>query len=88
MLLTQLSRSNKFYRCNFNENPILSGTYRDETAPLFVGTILGIFALGAVTAYGIWRLVDDIKNSQKTRVTLFLNFRYLKVKKVQYGTMD
>lgn len=36
-----------------NSNSI--GTYRDESAPLFVGTALALAALGAVSAYGVWR---------------------------------
>ncbi|XP_055312912.1 uncharacterized protein LOC129574649 [Sitodiplosis mosellana] len=45
-----------------------SGTYRDESAPLFVGTTLAIASLAAVSAYGVWR--------------------YYKIKKFQYGTME
>lgn len=32
-----------------------SGTYRDESAPLFVGTSLALAALAAISAYGVWR---------------------------------
>ncbi|XP_031640726.1 uncharacterized protein LOC116352345 [Contarinia nasturtii] len=45
-----------------------TGTYRDESAPFFVGTTLAIAALAAISAYGVWR--------------------YYKVKKFQYGTME
>lgn len=31
------------------------GTYRDETAPIAVGSALAIVTLCSVTAYGIWR---------------------------------
>lgn len=31
------------------------GSYRDESAPLFVGTSLALSALAAVCAYGVWR---------------------------------
>lgn len=32
-----------------------TGTYRDETAPLAVGTTLAVFAACTVAGYGIWR---------------------------------
>lgn len=37
-----------------------TGTYRDEAAPLFVGTTLAVFALASISAYGVWRLVEFI----------------------------
>lgn len=36
-------------------NSTFTGTYRDESAPLFVGTTLALASLGAVGAYGVWR---------------------------------
>lgn len=45
-----------------------SGSYRDETAPVAVGSTLAVVVLATITGYGIWR--------------------YFKVKKVQYGTME
>uniref|UniRef100_A0A336LR72 CSON012856 protein n=1 Tax=Culicoides sonorensis TaxID=179676 RepID=A0A336LR72_CULSO len=44
-----------------------TGTYRDETAPLFTGLTLAFAVAGVIAGYGIWR--------------------YLKIKKFQYGTM-
>ncbi|CRL05660.1 CLUMA_CG018695, isoform A [Clunio marinus] len=44
-----------------------TGTYRDESAPFYLGTILGIACIATVAGYGVWR--------------------YLKVKKFQYGNM-
>lgn len=41
-----------------------TGTYRDETAPIAVGSALAIVTLCSVTAYGIWRYA-------------FMNFKYL-----------
>ncbi|KAJ6635169.1 Lysosome-associated membrane glycoprotein 5 [Pseudolycoriella hygida] len=40
-----------------------TGTYRDETAPIAVGSALAIVTLCSVTAYGIWRYMK-IKNVQ------------------------
>ncbi|ALC44433.1 CG32225 [Drosophila busckii] len=45
-----------------------TGSYRDETAPLAVGTALAIAVLLTISGYGGWR--------------------YFKVKKVQYGSME
>uniref|UniRef100_A0A6B2EAK0 Putative lysosome-associated membrane glycoprotein 5 n=1 Tax=Phlebotomus kandelakii TaxID=1109342 RepID=A0A6B2EAK0_9DIPT len=45
-----------------------TGTYRDETAPIAVGSTLAVMTLCMITGYGLWR--------------------YFKVKKVQYGTME
>ncbi|XP_055907302.1 lysosome-associated membrane glycoprotein 5 [Eupeodes corollae] len=45
-----------------------TGSYRDETMPLAVGTALAISVLLTIAAYGGWR--------------------YFKIKKVQYGTME
>ncbi|XP_005177170.1 lysosome-associated membrane glycoprotein 5 [Musca domestica] len=45
-----------------------TGSYRDETAPLAVGTALAIAVLLTISGYGGWR--------------------YFKIKKVQYGTME
>ncbi|GAB0087676.1 uncharacterized protein DMENIID0001_020150 [Sergentomyia squamirostris] len=45
-----------------------TGTYRDETAPIAVGSTLAVMTLCIITGYGLWR--------------------YFKVKKVQYGTME
>lgn len=35
-----------------------TGTYRDETAPIAVGSTLAVVALCSVTGYGLWRLVQ------------------------------
>lgn len=43
-------------------------SYRDETAPIAVGSTLAIAVLGIITGYGA--------------------FRYFKIKKVQYNTME
>lgn len=45
----------------------ITGTYRDESAPFYMGTVLAIACICTVAAYGVWR--------------------YMKVKKYQYGTM-
>ncbi|XP_053954410.1 lysosome-associated membrane glycoprotein 5 [Anastrepha obliqua] len=45
-----------------------TGSYRDETAPLAVGTALAIAVLLTISGYGGWR--------------------YFKIKKVQYGSME
>lgn len=45
-----------------------TGSYRDETAPLAVGTALSIAVLLTISGYGGWR--------------------YFKIKKVQYGSME
>ncbi|XP_049318170.1 lysosome-associated membrane glycoprotein 5 [Bactrocera dorsalis] len=45
-----------------------TGSYRDETAPLAVGTALAIAVLITISGYGGWR--------------------YFKIKKVQYGSME
>ena len=45
-----------------------TGSYRDESAPFYLGTILGIACICTVVGYGV--------------------FRYMKVKKFQYGTMQ
>ncbi|XP_070503636.1 lysosome-associated membrane glycoprotein 5 [Chironomus tepperi] len=44
-----------------------TGTYRDESAPFYLGTVLAVACIFTVAGYGIWR--------------------YMKVKKYQYGTM-
>lgn len=44
-----------------------TGSYRDESAPFYMGTILSIACIATVAGYGIWR--------------------YMKVKKYQYGNM-
>lgn len=33
----------------------LTGTYRDETAPIAVGSTLALAVVATVTGYGIWR---------------------------------
>lgn len=38
--------------------PSFKGTYRDESAPLLVGTSLALSALAAVCAYGGWRYAN------------------------------
>jgi hypothetical protein len=33
----------------------ISGTYRDETAPIAVGSTLAVAAICTVVGYGLWR---------------------------------
>lgn len=40
-----------------------SGTYRDETAPVAVGSTLAVVVLCSITAYGIWRYVFVLRVS-------------------------
>ncbi|XP_055376960.1 uncharacterized protein LOC129609107 [Condylostylus longicornis] len=60
------------YKANGLWGPVFvcsaTGSYRDETAPLAVGTTLAVFVLITIGGYAVWR--------------------YFKVKKVQYGTME
>lgn len=56
---------------NFEESfecSSMGKSYRDETAPIAVGSTLAIAVLGIITGYGA--------------------FRYFKIKKVQYNTME
>lgn len=52
-----------------------TGTYRDEAAPLFVGTTLAVFALGSVTAYGVWRSVEFIIHVFEFTIAIFPSFQ-------------
>lgn len=45
-----------------------TGSYRDESAPFYLGTILAVACILTVVGYGVWR--------------------YMKVKKFQYGNMS
>lgn len=49
--------------CSYHLSVDWIGTYRDESAPLFVGTALALSALAAVAAYGVWRYVWKVEFS-------------------------
>lgn len=59
-----------FKSSNFEQEFTCSSqrSFRDETAPIAVGSTLAIAVLGIITGYGA--------------------FRYFKIKKVQYNTME
>lgn len=66
LYLRDLKMQSFMYKATNNWGPTFqcsaTGTYRSETAPLTVGSILAVCCLGIVTAYGLWRWVVIITN--------------------------
>lgn len=70
-----------------------TGSYRDETAPLAVGTALAIATFLVLVGYGAWRWVEwegveSVSLKAHFRMLNSLPYSYFKIKKVQYGSME